>query len=363
MPAAIIGKILCIFIADTPCTMRPNISHLFFCMALALCSPGKVTAQGMHFSQFYNAPMLLNPANAALMPDYDYRLGANFRSQWGSIVPYTTTSIYGDFQAMRNKNETNWLGLGFSFYNDGAGDGKLNLFRGEAIIAYHVQIGETSMVSFGGSVSSNQRSVNFSKLTYPVQWDGFSFNPDNPNQENKGLEKSSYVSATAGLNYAIFPSDAFYLKLGASVANLNKPTESFYPGSVNELDLRPSANLEMMIRSTEKLIISPSAYYSTQSGAYELVYGTLLTFNMAKPDEQIAANQMIFGAYHRWNDAVVGVAGIQLNGWRAMASYDFNVSSLGASAGGAGAFELSLRYEGLYTENSRGRRTYHCPRF
>jgi type IX secretion system PorP/SprF family membrane protein len=343
--------------------MRLKSLYLLPFLILAACCGNKAAAQGIHFSQFYNAPMLLNPANAALMPDYDYRLGVNGRNQWGSLVPYTTFTMYGDFQAFRNRNETNWLGVGFSFYNDNAGDGKLNLFRAEAIVAYHVQIGESSMISFGGSASSNQRSVNFSKLTYPVQWDGFSFDPSLPNRENKGLEKSGYASVTAGLNYAIFPSEYFYLKIGGSVANLNKPRESFYEGSNNELDYRPSGSLEIMFQSTESLIISPSAYYSTQSGAYELVYGSLLTFNMAKPDDQLAANQLIFGAYNRWNDAVIGVAGIQLNGWRAMASYDFNISKLGSSANGAGAFELTFRYEGLYSENSKGRRTYHCPRF
>lgn len=334
-------------------------------LALVLVCGDRAAAQALHFSQFYNAPLLLNPANTALMPDNDYRLGANFRSQWVSLpVPYTTTSVYGDFQALRNKNETNWMGLGFAFFNDRAGDGKLGLFRSELFLAYHVQVGQSSMISAGASASYGQRSVNFSKFTYPVQWDGYTFNPSINNQQDKGYEKSSYSSVSAGLNYAFFPNEMVYIKLGMGVANLNKPVESFWSGSDNTLDYRPSVNLDIMLKSTEKLILNPSVYYSTQSGAREILYGGLLLFNTSKPIEQIAANQLIFGAFHRLGDAVVGVAGIQRNGFRIMASYDYTISRLSSYSGaGTGALELSLRYEGLYGENSKGRRTYHCPRF
>lgn len=335
---------------------------LLFIFATVRCTG--LWAQGMHFSQYYNAPMLLNPANAALMPDNDFRVGANFRSQWATIpVPYTTASIYGDCQVLRNKNQTNWMGLGFAFFNDNAGDGKLNLFRSDLILAYHIQLGRHSMVSGGAAVSYGQRSVNFSLLTYPVQWDGTTFNPDISNKENKGLEKTSYATVAAGLNYAYFPSENIYLKVSGAVANINRPTESFMSGSKNQLDYRPSANIDLLLRSSETLIINPSAYYSTESGAYEMVYGTLLMFGMRKPFDQIAPNQFIIGAFHRWGDAVIAAVGIERNGFRAMASYDYTISTLSPNTNGMGAFEISLKYEGIYTQNSRGRRSYHCPRF
>ena len=34
-------------------------------------------AQDLHFSQYFNTPMLVNPANTGFNPDYDYRVGAN----------------------------------------------------------------------------------------------------------------------------------------------------------------------------------------------------------------------------------------------------------------------------------------------
>lgn len=338
---------------------------VLLCSVFFLVLSLKGKAQSMHFSQYYNAPLLLNPANTGLSPDADFRLGAQHRSQWAALpAPFTTTSVYGDFQAFRNTNETNWLGLGFAFFNDNVGDGKLNLFRSEIFVAYHVQIGLSSMISAGASASANSRSVNFSKFTYPVQWDGFLFDKNLDNQEGKGLEKSGFNSVSAGLNYAFFPNEAVYVKLGVSTANLNKPTETFFKGGQNQLDFRHTANLDLLLKTAENVIFNPSAYYSIQSGSREIIYGTLLSYNMMSPREQIAANQLIFGAYHRIGDAVIGVAGLQRNTMRFMFSYDYTISSLPVNAGkGTGALELSFRYEGLYGETSKGRRVYNCPRF
>ena len=59
-------------------------------------------AQDLHFSQFINAPLLTNPANTGFIPDGDYRLGAQYRDQWSSImtVPYKTMSVWGDAQVI-----------------------------------------------------------------------------------------------------------------------------------------------------------------------------------------------------------------------------------------------------------------------
>src|SRR5690348_17309701 len=99
----------------------------FLTAIIAACSL-PAFAQSLHFSQYYNAPMLLNPANTALMSDYDYRVGANYRNQWATIpVPYNTASAWFDLQAFRKFEGTGWLGIGGAFFNDKAGNGNLSL--------------------------------------------------------------------------------------------------------------------------------------------------------------------------------------------------------------------------------------------
>lgn len=334
-------------------------------LILIFIALNKGYGQAMHFSQYYHAPLLLNPANAALTPQSDYRIGAHYRSQWAALpAPFSTASIFADFQSFRNKNETNWMGIGLAFFNDQVGDGKLSLFRSDITLAYHIQAGEFNMISFGATVSNAQRSVNFSRFSFPVQWDGYTFNRNDPNQEGKGLEKSRFNAVSAGLNYAFLPSDAFNFRVGFSTANINRPVETFFRGSGNRLDFRHSAHVDVLLKTNEDLIVNPSAYYSTQSSAYELLYGSLFLVNMKKPDDQSRSNQLILGAFHRWGDAVVAVAGIQQNGIRLTCSYDYTISTLPANAGrGTGALEMSLIFEGVYNENSMTRGIYHCPRF
>src|SRR5674476_1129746 len=55
-------------------------------------------AQDLHFSQFFNNPLLTNPANTGFIPDADYRLGASYRNQYSNIMaqPYQSKLTYPD---------------------------------------------------------------------------------------------------------------------------------------------------------------------------------------------------------------------------------------------------------------------------
>src|SRR5437870_6342465 len=84
-------------------------------------------AQDLHFSQFFNAPLITNPANTGFIPDGDYRLGMNYRNQWSSImtVPYKTMSAFGDVQVLKDRMDNGWVGLGGVILRDVAGSGNL----------------------------------------------------------------------------------------------------------------------------------------------------------------------------------------------------------------------------------------------
>jgi len=86
------------------------ITVLVGCFGIALGS----YAQDLHFSQFFNSPLTTNPANTGFIPDADYRLSAQYRNQFSSILtmPYKTMSISGDAQVFRDRLENGWLGLG-----------------------------------------------------------------------------------------------------------------------------------------------------------------------------------------------------------------------------------------------------------
>ena len=96
-----------------------------------------LTAQDLHFSQFFNSPLSTNPANTGFIPDADYRLGIQYRNQFSNIMsaPYKTFSAFGDVQAFRNRFENGWLGLGGLLMNDLAGAGSLQSTKIYASVA------------------------------------------------------------------------------------------------------------------------------------------------------------------------------------------------------------------------------------
>src|ERR1700748_3292416 len=85
-----------------------NISILAPCLAACLAlSVFRGNAQDLHFSQWFNSPLITNPANTGFIPDADYRIGANYRDQWSAVMatPYKTMSIWGDAQVFRDRIE------------------------------------------------------------------------------------------------------------------------------------------------------------------------------------------------------------------------------------------------------------------
>lgn len=322
----------------------------------------QVYGQGMHFSQYYNAPMLLSPANTALMPESDYRIGVNYRNQWSTVpVPFHTMAAYGDFQMFRNTAETNWLGIGFGLFNDRAGNGNLSLLKGQLTAAYHLQIGDYNMISVGLGAAFVQRSVDFGRLTFDTQWDGFTFNSRTANGERYSFQKTTYADVTAGINYAFFPNEDVYVKFGVGLLHINQPTESFYRMD-NRLGMRPTANLDMLFKLNEKWIANVSGYYTQQKNASEMVYGAQFTSNVAA--DNAVASLLIFGVYHRLGDAIIPLVGFEWNKVRTTATVDVTVSEMSAAARGRGAMEFSIIYTGLYGGGrSVNRNAYNCPRF
>src|SRR5690606_6097162 len=175
-------------------------------IAVMFFLPQLCSGQGMHFSQYYHAPLLLSPANAGLMNEKDFRLGAQYRDQWKSIpAPFKTFSLFGDTKLFKSDYGDNWMGLGLALFNDRAGDGELSLTRVDAAIAYHLMMGETTMLSLGLNGGMGQRTVNYDKLSFNEQWDGFRFNFAQANGELNGLVRTGYFDVGAGINLAFFP--------------------------------------------------------------------------------------------------------------------------------------------------------------
>jgi hypothetical protein len=64
-----------------------------------------VHAQDIHFSQFFETPLLRNPALAGIFTG-DYRVQMVYRDQWGSVTDgYRTGSLNGEYKLPIGKQD------------------------------------------------------------------------------------------------------------------------------------------------------------------------------------------------------------------------------------------------------------------
>ena len=122
-------------------------------------------AQDIHFSQFYNSPLNLNPANTGIF-DGDYRFVGNLKNQWSTVpVPYNSSSLSADTRIKLKKNN---LGVGLLMNQDKPGDSRFKTFNTALSIAYHLTLDSDSSHFLSGGIQAGvtSKSLNYSALSF-----------------------------------------------------------------------------------------------------------------------------------------------------------------------------------------------------
>jgi type IX secretion system PorP/SprF family membrane protein len=309
-----------------------------------------VFAQDLHFTQYFNAPLLVNPANTGFNPDADYRIGGNYRTQWATLTnnPYKTMSVWGDVQLFNERFENGWVGIGGALMKDVAGSGNLAATKAYASVAYHQAVGFGSLVSLGFNAGYVTKSIDFTKLTFDDQWNGKFFDVHVPSGENFSSNRENYFDLQAGLNYALFPSENVYLNVGFSALHINKPAESFFASSQEKTVISPRYTffLNGVFKMNDRWIISPNAYVSKMATAWEYVAGGIANYNLSGD----GTTQLLGGLYYRVGDAIAPTIGFQLNNYKLTFNYDATMSTLKNYNATRGAYEVSLVKSGVFSE-------------
>jgi len=316
----------------------------------------RITAQDLHFSQYFNAPLIINPANTGFIPDGEYRLGLNYRNQWASLGnPYKTFSVFGDGQLFGERFENGWVGVGGALLRDVAGSGDLTTTRAFASVAYHQALGLGSLISAGFSLGYVNKRVDFTKLTFDNQWNGKFFDITAPSGEPFATNQVNYFSLQAGMNYAYYPNENTYLNVGFSASNINRPNESFFTDGLvdTRLATRFTTFINGSFRAADAVILNPNVYVSKMANAVEVVAGGTAQRNLGGNGN----TQLIMGAYFRVSDAIIPVIGVQQSGYKFTFSYDATSSGLKHFNQGRGAYEMSIVKQGLIDKS----RNIKCP--
>lgn len=343
--------------------MKQRLRFLLLITIIFLGHFKNASGQDLHFSQFYNNPLLTNPANTGFIPDADYRLGASYRNQFSNIMasPYKTMSIYGDAQIFRDRLENGWMGLGGVILRDEAGSGSLVSTKIYGSIAYHQMLGESSLLTAGFNLGWANKRIDQSKLTFPDQFDGKFFDASLPTNAQLQNNNVSYFDMQVGLNYAYFPTELIYINAGYSIQHVNAPKESFFGGNNREdvIPMRHIGFLNAIIKLNDRVIINPNSYYTNQASSSELLFGLNAAYNLSGD----GTKQIIAGAYYRWGDALIPTIGLEINNFRFTFSYDVTTSSLKNFNNSMAASEFNLMKKGFYQEYFGNKKQSLCPTF
>lgn len=327
---------------------------LVFMFAVAFIS----RAQDLHFSQYFHAPLLVNPANTGFNPDFDFRIGGNYRNQWANVGnPYKTMSLWGDTKLFTDRFEDGWVGVGASILKDAAGSGSLTSTGGYASIAYHQMLGYNSLLSGGFGLGYVTKRIDISKLTFDNQWNGKFFDYTIPPNEPFSSNQVSYLDLQMGLNYAYFASENAYFNAGFSVTHINTPRESFFDATVsdNRVARRYTAFLNGNFKIQDLWIVNPNIYVSKMGNAWETVLG----FNANRDLSGDGSQQFVLGLYYRHKDALIPMVGYQINDMKITVNYDATISGLGSLNSTQGAYEISIVKSGIFPSNAG--RLVKCP--
>lgn len=338
--------------------MKRNFRDVCFLILIAIVFINHASAQDLHFSQYFNAPLLTNPANTGFEPDADYRVGINYRNQWSGVLnnPYKTMSAWGDAQLFNNRFENGWMGAGLVLLKDVAGSGNLSSTKVYGSVSYHQLVGLNSLISGGFGLGAVNKRIDVAKLTFNSQWNGKFFDVTIPSNEVFKSSSVWYFDLNAGLNYAVFPSDNAYINTGISVDHINMPSESFF--SNEDADTKVPMRFNVFLNGSFKLnnqwIVNPNVYFSMMSKSTEIVGGLNAHYNLSGDGNM----QLIGGLYYRAKDAIIPMVGLTISGISATVSYDATSSSLGTASQTLGAYELSITKVGLFSEYGKN---VKCP--
>ncbi len=326
---------------------------------------GVICAQDLHFSQWFNSPLSTNPANTGFIPDADYRIGANYRNQWSSVLsqPYKTMSVWGDAQVFRDRIENGWVGLGGLILRDVAGSGSLTSTQVYLSAAYHQQLGYSSLLSLGFNTGYVNKRINTTNLKFPDQFDGKFFDSQIPTSVVLNQPNVNYFDMQVGMNYAYFPNTKTYMNGGLSVQHFNRARESFFSsdasGFDNRIQPRVIAFVNGSFKTSNMVIVNPMAYYTRQAKSSQTVAGLNAQYNLSGDGQQ----QLIGGIYYRVHEAVIPMIGFVYNNIRLLFTYDVTTSPLRQYNNGNGAWEFAVIRPGNYFENNGSVHQTLCPTF
>lgn len=325
---------------------------------LAFLSCGFVQAQDPQFSQYYQAPLYINPGFAGITAQQ--RAVFNNRIQWPNL-PQAFTTYAASYDIWVDELKS---GFGLLATTDKMGSAGWRTTTANLLYSYKVKISEKLVFSPGLSFGYGFNGIDRTKLRLGdgLEYNGVSLDPD-----LQKLGNQQYFDFGSG--FLLYTKTVF---LGAAFAHMNRPNISVL-NSTSRLPMKVTIHGGARIplyngpRTIEKVsYLTPSFIYRVQGPISQLDLGvnyhidpvSIGVWYRGKP-----FSKNVIGTVSQ--DALIFTMGLYMKNFTVGYSYDFSISQLASTSGGS--HEISIIYEFVAKPLHRGvkkrNRLIPCPTF
>jgi type IX secretion system PorP/SprF family membrane protein len=295
------------------------------------------SAQDPQFSQYYQAPLYLNPGFTGITPQQ--RIVLNHRIQWPSLPQAFQTSAFS-YDIFVNELRS---GFGVLVTTDKMGSAGWRTTTASLLYSYKIKLTEKIVFSPGLSFGYGTNGLDRSKLRLGdgLEYDGISLDPD----VNK-LGRQSYFDFGSG--FLLYSKS---LWLGASFAHMNRPNLSVL-NDVSRLGMKTAIHGGIRLDLSGGPSNRGRASYLTPSFIYRMQGNTFSQLDLGlnyhvdpisvgvwyrgKPFQKTVINSIS-------QDALILYLGLYFKNLTIGYSYDFTISEMQTASGGA--HEISIVYE------------------
>jgi len=315
--------------------------NIYLLGALLFLTVHGVNGQDLHYSQFFNSQMNINPALTGIF-NGDVRFTGHYRNQWPSVpVDYTTVSAAADMKFLR-PNSNNFFSGGVLLNYDQAGDSQLRFAQIGLGGSYSMEVAANNFITLGAMLGIADRRFSLTNLTFDAQYTGGQFDPSLPINEFFDRTGVTIFDVSLGGNYRWQKTSRTKLDLGLGVFHINKPKHPFYDEDDIRLPIRLGIHALAQFQVGDHFDLMARALYQNQSPYQETVLGLggLFYINQNRGKEF----GLELGVHYRLNDAIVPMV---LLHWRALTvgySHDINTSPFKVATNNNGGPELTLSY-------------------
>ncbi len=300
-----------------------------------------VNAQDLHFSDYQDIPILLNPA---LTADFDakYKSSVNYRAQGKAFADAYSSAVFVFEMPLQLSDQQ--IGIGAFAVNDQSNNNVLIVNKIGLSVSYFLKVSEKSYLHGGFQGAFVQKSLDFSKLTLPDRFDYQTgmFDSDVPTADIFASYSERFGVLNSGTAWTYFGAKQS-VKLGVSLLYINRPEDSFL--KIYQLPMRTNLHAEYARRVSDAYVLRVTSVYAFQSLASELLFGVTggKVLN-SSTRSKLYAGLFFRGGFKRTQDAGIAKIGYSYEGFDVSISQDINISAERKVGLKSTATELNLSF-------------------